>query len=114
MKAFQQGQIWMVNFDPSFGHEYRKIRPALIIESDHYIETGNLLTVIPLSSQIKKTAKLDVLLKRDSQNRLMVDSLVKTHQISSFDKRRCIKLIGIIDESGMEKVKKNLKRFLGI
>lgn len=54
MKAFQQGQIWMVNFDPSFGHEYRKIRPALIIESDHYIETGNLLTVVPLSSQIKK------------------------------------------------------------
>ncbi|MEK7291072.1 MAG: type II toxin-antitoxin system PemK/MazF family toxin [Planctomycetota bacterium] len=23
----------MVNFDPSFGHEYKKVRPALIIQN---------------------------------------------------------------------------------
>ncbi|MCP5106166.1 MAG: type II toxin-antitoxin system PemK/MazF family toxin, partial [bacterium] len=28
---FNQKQIWLVNFDPSFGHEYKKVRPALII-----------------------------------------------------------------------------------
>jgi len=25
---FAQKQLWLVNFDPAFGHEYRKIRPA--------------------------------------------------------------------------------------
>ncbi len=97
MSKFQQGQIWLVNFDPSFGHEYKKVRPALIIENDNYIHLSNLLTVIPISSQITKRTKLDVLVKRDSRNRLMVDSLIKTKQISSFDKRRFIKLIGCLN-----------------
>ena len=37
MKIFQRGQIWLVNFEPSFGHEYQKIRPALIIQQEKYM-----------------------------------------------------------------------------
>lgn len=85
MKEFERGQIWLVNFDPGFGHEYRKIRPALIIQNSRYIKPGNLLTVIPLSSQTEKQVELDVLIVKDSQNRLITDSLLKTKQISSFD-----------------------------
>ncbi len=48
MKTFQCAQIWLVNFDPSFGHEYQKIWPALIIQHEDYIASGNLLTVIPI------------------------------------------------------------------
>lgn len=51
MKAFQRGQIWLVNLEPGFGHEYQKIRPALIIQHERYIDSGNLLTGIPISSQ---------------------------------------------------------------
>lgn len=50
----KNGEIWLVNFDPSFGHEYQKVRPALVIESDFYIPLGNLITVLPISSQIQK------------------------------------------------------------
>ncbi len=50
MSQFQQGQIWLVNFEPSFGHEYKKVRPALIVQSNRYINSSNLLTVIPISS----------------------------------------------------------------
>ena len=102
----------MVNFNPSFGHEYKKVRPALIIQNDRYIESRTLLTVIPISSQTIKQTELDILLKKDSQNRLMTDSLLKTKQISSFDKRRFIKLIGTINEETMERVKKNIQLFL--
>lgn len=112
MIRFQRGQIWLVNFDPSFGHEYKKVRPALIIQNDKYIESGNLLTVIPVSSQITKQTELDILLRKDYQNRLMIDSLLKTKQISSFDKRRFIKLIGTIDEEIMNKIENNVKLFL--
>ncbi len=65
MRKFQRGQIWLVNIDPSIGHEYKKIRPALIIQQEKYISSSNLLTVIPISSQISKTTELDVLLKKD-------------------------------------------------
>ena len=112
MTKFQRGQIWLVNFDPSFGHEYKKVRPALIIQNDKYIESGELLTVIPISSQISKQTELDILLIKDSQNRLMIDSLLKIKQISSFDKRRFIKLVGIVNEGIMKKVKENINQVI--
>ena len=112
MSNFMRGQIWLVNFDPSFGHEYKKVRPALIIQNNEYIESSNLLTVIPISSQITKLTELDILLRKDYQNRLMTNSLIKTKQISSFDKRRFIKLIGTIDEEIMNKIENNVKNFL--
>jgi mRNA interferase MazF len=112
MTAFQRGQIWLVNFEPSFGHEYQKIRPALIIQHEKYIDSGNLLTVIPISSQITNPEELDILIKTNSQNRLMKDSLLKTKHISSFDKRRFIKLIGIADEEMMKNTDKHLLLFI--
>ncbi len=112
MSSFRRGQIWLVNFDPSFGHEYKKVRPSLIIQNDKYIESSNLLTVIPISSQITKRTELDILLRKDSKNRLMTDSLLKIKQISSFDKRRFIKLVGTVNEETMESVKKNINAFL--
>lgn len=112
MTKFKHGQIWIVNFDPSFGHEYRKVRPALIIQNDKYIESGELLIVIPLSSQTSKQTELDILLRKDPQNRLMADSLLKIKQISAFDKRRFIKLVGIVNEEIMEEVKENINRVI--
>ena len=112
MKQFQRGQIWLVNFEPSFGHEYKKVRPALIIQQDEYITFSSLLAVIPISSQIANPTKLDIVLAKDSKNRLAKDSLVKTKQISSFDKRRFIKLIGVVDENVMKNIDKNIHLFL--
>ena len=112
MSKFQRGQIWLVNFDPSFGHEYKKVWPALIVQNKRYIESTNLLTVIPNSSQMLKETELDFLLKKDSQNRLMVDSLLKIKQISSFDKRRFIKLIGFVAKETMRKIGESIQLFL--
>lgn len=112
MSKFQRGQIWLVNFDPSFGHEYKKVRPALLVQNNRYTESSNLLTVIPISSQMTKQTELDILLKKDSRDRLMSDSLLKTKQISSFDKRRFIKLIGDVDEETMKKLGENIHIFL--
>lgn len=52
------------------------------------------------------------MLKKDTQNRLMTDSLLKTKQISSFDKRRFIKLVGFANEETMKKVKITIGDFL--
>ncbi|MBF0225257.1 MAG: type II toxin-antitoxin system PemK/MazF family toxin [Desulfobacterales bacterium] len=112
MKTFQRSQIWLVNFEPSFGHEYQKIRPALIIQHDKYIDSGNLLTVIPISSQIVNPTELDILIKTNFQNRLMKDSLLKIKHISSFDRRRFIKLIGIVDQKMMDNTDRHLQLFI--
>jgi mRNA interferase MazF len=112
MKKFERGQIWLVNFEPSFGHEYQKVRPALIIQNEKYIDSGNLLTVIPISSQIANPEELDILIKVSEQNRLMKDSLLKMRHISSFDRRRFIKLVGVAGKETMDKVDRCLQLFI--
>lgn len=112
MSEFKNGQIWLVNFDPSFGHEYKKVRPALIVQNNKFIVSSSLLTVIPISSQTDKKSELDILLKKDSLNRLFSDSMIKTKQISSFDKRRFVKFIGSLSEETMGQVKENIRIFL--
>lgn len=109
---YKQGQIWLVNFDPSIGHEYQKMRPALIVESNAYLPLGNLVTVVPISSQITKSTLLDILISKDASNRLMADSLIKTRQISSFDERRFIKLIGVCNPAILQNVLSNIALFL--
>ncbi len=112
MKAFQRGQLWLVNFDPSVGHEYQKVRPALVIQHNQYIPLSHLLTVIPLSSQTTKSVSCDLLIPKDAQNRLMKDSLLKTFQISSFDKSRFIKYIGYVTPETMQQVDRQIQQFL--
>ena len=111
---FGQKQIWMLNFDPSFGHEYRKVRPALIIENSRFTQSGNLITVLPISSKVNKRDELDVYLPKDKKNRLMKNSIIKTKQISSFDKRRFIKYIGECDVSVFQEVQENIASYLSI
>ena len=111
---FRQKQIWLIDFDPSFGHEYKKMRPGLIIENTKYIELGNLLTVIPISSKIDKHNELDIMLPKNEKNRLILNSLLKIQQISTFDKRRFVRYIGICDDDIMETVKKNIRKYLSI
>lgn len=112
MSDFKRGQIWLVNFDPSFGHEYKKVRPALVVQNEKYIDASSLIAVIPISSQTDKPTELDVLLRKDQQNRLMKDSLIKTKQISSFDKGRFIKLIGTVNDEIMNAINENIERLL--
>lgn len=112
--AFKQKQIWLLNFDPSFGHEYKKIRPALIIGDSKYLESGSLVTVLPISSKTEKQMELDVHLPKDGDNRLMKDSVVKTKQISSFDKHRLIKYIGDCKPRIFKKVQENIEKYLSL
>ena len=113
MRPFQRGHVWLVNFDPSVGHEYQKVRPALIIQQNTYLAGAlSLLTVIPISSQVIKRSELDLLVTPDSQNRLLKPSLLKTQQISSFDKRRFIKYIGTLNDDTLHRIDEQLQLFL--
>ena len=111
---YRQGEIWLVDFDPSVGHEYQKIRPALIIEATGFLPSGNLITIVPISSQVAKSALLDIFIPKNAQNRLKDDSLVKTRQISTFDKRRFIKRIGQGQSNVLQTVLANVAMYISI
>lgn len=48
----KKGEIYLVNFDPTIGHEVKKKRPAVIISNNIHNQFSPLVTVAPLSSNI--------------------------------------------------------------
>lgn len=105
----EYGGIYWVLFDPSVGHEYSGKRPAVVIQSDAWLAKTNLVTVMPLTSQITKSHKDNILVKVNKYNCLYADSLVKVHNIQSFDPKRFVKKMGVMDSTVMQQIKEYLK-----
>jgi mRNA interferase MazF len=108
----KKGEIWLVNFDPSVGKEYQKIRPALVIKSEEIV--SSLVTIMPLSSVLKQKKETDISLSKDSKNRLFSDSILRTEQISSFDTDRFIHFVGVVSPSVLLEVDQYLRKHFGL
>lgn len=105
----QHGHIYFVEFDPSAGHEFKKTRPAVLISSDDLIKRSNLISCVPFTGNTNNVvATDDVLVKKDGSNNLFADSILKAQHISTFDKNRVKKYVGILDNSTL----KNLKNLI--
>jgi len=105
----KQGELWLVQFLNSVGHEFKGMRPSLIIESDLQISKSSIFTILPLTSNINNKLRDDILVIKDSQNRLFCDSILKVHQIQSFDRSRFVKRIGVVKKDLINQVKDYLK-----
>lgn len=104
MTDFKTRDVFLVNFDPSVGHEYKKIRPAVVIQSEKTIKSSALITIMPITSQLSNCQKEDIEVKKSATNGLYSDSLVKVGCVHSFDRKRFLKKIGDIPEEIMAKI----------
>ena len=109
-----QGDLCLFNLSPSVGHEFQGKRPALIIQSDKQIAKSNLITIMPLTSNLNNCLEDDILLIRNDNNNLFADSVVKVYNIVSVDYERFINKIGKIDNKTLIKVKSYLKKHFEI
>lgn len=105
----QHGHVYFVEFDPSSGYEFKKMRPAVIISSDDLIKRSNLISCVPFTGNTYNVVVTDdVLVKKDANNNLFADSILKAQHISTFDKNRVRKYVGVLDSSTL----KNLKNLI--
>jgi mRNA interferase MazF len=51
--SFRQGDIVIVNFDPTLGHEQAGLRPALVVSKDMYNKITNQIVACPITSKAK-------------------------------------------------------------
>lgn len=79
----KQRDIVNLNFDPSKGHEIKKRRPALIMSSDDYNRTTNLVIVCPITST-EKEHPFFIPIESEKINNIK-KSKVNTNQVFSFD-----------------------------
>ncbi|MBI4127146.1 type II toxin-antitoxin system PemK/MazF family toxin [Candidatus Peregrinibacteria bacterium] len=107
------GEIYLVKFYPSTGKEFSKMRPAMVIQMSDVSKKSPYITVVPISSKTETLSTEDVYLPMDKKNNLQKDSVIKVHQISSFDTKRFIKKIGETNSPINRKVRGYLRKHFG-
>ncbi len=103
----KRGDIYLVNFDPTIGHEVKKARPAVVITNNINNEYSPVLTVIPLSGNISRVYPFEVLVSAGSG--LDKDSKVMVNQIRTVDKKRLIKKISSVSREIIIKIEAAIK-----
>ena len=93
----KKGEIYLVNFDPTRGHEVKKKRPALIISNDIHNQYSPLVTVAPLSSNVEKVYPFEVYIPKGMAG-LNDNSKIMIIQLRSIDKKRMLNKIGVIED----------------
>lgn len=107
----KQGEIWLVKYDPSIGHEFQKTRPAIILSSNSILKYANVVTAIAITSNSDSKISDDLELEKDDKNNLFSNSIIKIHHINSFDKSRFIKKIGEIGNEKLREIKGYLMNY---
>ena len=114
MYEVKRGEIWLVNLDPTIGHEIKKSRPALIIQNDIGNKYSSITIIAPITSQnLEKIYPVEVLLLKNNSG-LDKNSKILFNQIRAIDKRRLVKKLGKVNQEITEKVNDSLKISLGL
>jgi len=110
-----RGEIYLVSFDPTVGHEIKKTRPALVIQNDIGNRYSPLTIVAAITSKVSPVPyPVEVVIEPTSANGLGVRSAIRLDQIRTVDRQRLIKRLGHIDRGTMTKVDEATKISLGL
>ncbi|NJM78157.1 MAG: type II toxin-antitoxin system PemK/MazF family toxin [Acaryochloridaceae cyanobacterium RU_4_10] len=112
--TLKRGDIYLVNFDPTFGSEIRKTRPALILQNDIANIHSPITIVAAISTQFDETLYPTEVLAEAPEGGLSANSVVLLNQIRSIDKQRLIKRLGTVNPETMQHINQALQVSLGL
>ena len=103
-----RGEIWMIDLDPTRGHEQAGKRPALIV-SDDVFNSGpaGLVIVLPLTSQAKGIRTHVAV--QPPEGGLRKPSYIKCEDVRSVAVERLGKRLGTVSPATMEAVVMRLR-----
>ena len=105
----KRGEVWWVDFDPAYGSETQKIRPAVIISNDASNMVLSRIVVVPFTSNISRVYPCNVVVDVGGKyGKLMAD------QIMTADKKRLKKYIDVLSIDDMAKVEETVRMHLGL
>ncbi len=112
---YRLGSIWLVSFDPSVGTEIRKTRPAIIVSGTAFNQRRKV-TVLPITSSSPDGALLPVVVavNPNDENGLSTDSFIVCIDPMTFDKKRLIRQLGMLEQSKIRQVQSILHNYLDL
>lgn len=113
MKAPQRGEVCLVSFDPTRGHEQAGARPAIVLSVDSFNSCGaNLVTVLPITSKPRAVrTRIEVM---PPEGGLTVPSYVICEQTRTISTERLIKSLGMVSLGTMGRVSEIVRMLLGL
>ncbi len=92
-----QGNIWLVNLDPTIGSEIRKTRPAVIVSPDELNAHLNTVVVVPLTTGRAYPFRIATQVQGKP-------GVAAVDQVRTIDKRRLVKKISTLKSATLHSV----------
>lgn len=111
----KQGEIWLIDLDPTKGAEIQKKRPAIIV-NDNVLGRLPLKIIVPITDWKERynIASWMIQLTPNAQNGLSKESAADCFQVRSVSQERLIKKLGSIDKNTLDEIKDALKKVFGM
>jgi len=111
----KQGEVWLINLDPTVGAEIKKTRPAIIV-NDNTLGKLPLKVIVPLTDWKDRyeVAPWMVLVQPDKHNKLSKPSSADCFQIRSVAEERLVKRLGVASIGVMSDIRIALELILSI
>jgi mRNA interferase MazF len=93
--------------------DYGKPRPALIIQSDLFVEHPSV-TILPVTGELREAPLLRIRLEPDATNGLQKTSEVMVDKAQSIPRDKVGEVFGRLSEDEMLAVSRSLAVFLGV
>src|SRR3990172_11022412 len=87
MESIKQGNVFLVNFDPTVGAEAKKIRPAVVVSNDVNNTHSPIVSISPITSNVTKVYSFEVEIPAGTGN-LRTRSKIMVNQTRAVDKVR--------------------------
>ncbi len=91
-------QVYLVNLDPTIGHEIKKTRPCLVVSPNEMNLNIGTVIVAPMTTKGRNYPTRVICPFQDKKGQVVLD------QIRTIDKKRLIKRLGSIDSKSQNKV----------
>ena len=97
------GDIFLVRFHPSYGAEFQKYRPAVVVSSIVTTIDPRFVLIAPLSTNLK-TATPDYEFVVKAGKVLEKDSLLLCWYLWTIDTRRLVKKLGVLTSKDQDRL----------
>ncbi len=104
--VINQYEVFLINLDPTLGHEIQKTRPCLIISPNEMNRTIQTIIIAPMTTKSHSYPTRVPLKFENKEGWIVLD------QIRTVDRVRLIKKLGKIKQREIEKTKSILQEML--
>lgn len=104
----KQGAIYLVDLDPTKGHEQSGKRPVLVLQNNILNKNLNTVVVAPLTGNLRMKGALTTYFLPSTTSGLEKDSIILLYQIRTIDTSRIEKYVGTLSGQQFHDVKKQL------